>query len=86
MITDTVFRPGLAVLLSQNPVEAHNASECTGSTGDANRTLTTTKTIFASTIIQVDGMIMNHLTQISVTGNIITFIDPLFDASKIEVY
>ena len=85
-ISDTTFRPGLAVLQSQNPVEAHNGSDCTGADGTANRTLTTTKTMYASTIVIVDSLVMNHATQLSVTGNVITFLDPVFNASKIEVY
>lgn len=85
-ISDTIFRPGLAVLLSQNPVEAHDASECSGASGDLNRAITITKQIFASTIIVVDSVVMNHATQVSIVGQSITFLDALFDASKIEVY
>lgn len=85
-ISDTVFRPGLAVLLSQNPVEEHLGSDCSGGSGTTNRTLTTSKSIFSSTIIVVDGLVMKRTTQISISGNTITFIDALYDASVIEVY
>lgn len=85
-ISDTVFRPGIAVLLSQNPVEQHDASDCTGTSGASNRVLTVTKSIFSSTIIVVDKMVMERGNDISVTGQDVTFLGALFDDSKIEVY
>lgn len=85
-ISDTVFRPGLAILLSQNPVEQHVGSDCTGTDGSTNRVLTVTKEIFSSTIVSVDGVILRRTSQITVSGQDITFLDALFDASSIEVY
>ena len=85
-ISDTVFRPGLAVLLSQNPVEAYLGSACTGTSGATGRTIQTVKTIFSSTIIVVDSLVMRRGTQINITGNTIEFVDALLDSSSIEVY
>ena len=85
-ISDTVFRPGVAVLVNQNPVEVHVGSDCTLTDGATSRVLTVTKTLYSSAIIVVDGMVMRPTTQAVISGQTIRFVDALPNASTIEVY
>lgn len=66
-------------------IEQFDGSECTGSDGDANRTLTLSS-LSSVSFVAVDTSLLQRTNHYTVSGSVITFLNRVFDAQKITVY
>lgn len=76
------------VLPQQMTTEQFAGSDCSGSNGQSNRVLTTSGVEDALGEVQVvvGGRVLRKTDDYTVSGNDITFVKPMYDLHKIEVW
>ena len=70
-----------------NPPLNFTGSQCTGSDGDGGRQLIVTgASALTSALVIVDTYTLNSISDFTFSGNVITFLNAIFDTQKITVY
>ena len=72
---------------SLNTPASYVGSDCSGSDGETNRTLTVTEaSALDKAIITVDNQTLHPTSDYTVLGSVITFINAVFDEMRITIW